>query len=317
MPNLEFAQNEVCEACQKEKMKKSSHKSKTMNSISAPLNATLTEFCKDKGIAQEFSVARKPQQNGVVERKNRTLVEAARTMLQDTKLPTSFWEEAVYTACYTQNRYLINKNLGKSPYSILFKIKPTVKHLHVFGSKCYVLKDNSEYVGKFDPKVFEAIFMRYSLERTAYKVFVLEQKKIMESTDITFDDDKCLGLECLDENEAEALKFENLNIDSDSKDEAEINTNHRIDEESTEQVIHENGSSSQTPEFDSTNSGGERGEGSTSLANGEENAENSSQLTHTRKWDRSHTREAIIGDPTVGVRTRSATIYECMFPFIS
>ncbi|KAL8088575.1 hypothetical protein AgCh_038380 [Apium graveolens] len=211
-----------------------------------------------KGIVQEFSASITPQQNGVVERKNRILVEAARTMLQDAKLPTSFWEEAVNIACYTQNRYLINKNLGKSPYSILSKRKPTVKHLHVFGSKSYVLKDNSEYVGKFDSKVFETIFLGYLLERTPYKVYVIEQKKIMESTYVTFDDDKCPGLECLDDNEAQTLKFENLNFDSDSEDEAEVNTNHIMDEESTEQVNHENGSSFQTPEFDSTNSVGER-----------------------------------------------------------
>ncbi|KAL8146872.1 hypothetical protein AgCh_004560 [Apium graveolens] len=176
-------------------MKRSSHKSKAVNSI-------------NKGIVQDFSAACTPQQNGVVERKNRTLVEAARTMLQDANLATSFWEEAVNIACYTQNRYLINKNLGKLPYSILSKRIPIVKHLHVFGSKCFILKDNSEYVGKFDSKVFEAIFLEYSLERTVYRVYMLEQKKIMESTDVTFDDDKCPGLECLDENEAEALKFE-------------------------------------------------------------------------------------------------------------
>ncbi|KAL8124784.1 hypothetical protein AgCh_012441 [Apium graveolens] len=160
-------------------------------------NATLSEFCKSKGIVQEFLAARTPQQNRVVKRKNRTLVEAARTMLQDAKLPTSFWEEAVNTACYTQNIYLINKAHDKSPYSIMSKRKPTVKHLHVFGSKCYILKDNSGYVGKFDSKVFEAIFLGYSLERTAYKVYVIDQKKIMESTDVTFDDDKCPGLVCV------------------------------------------------------------------------------------------------------------------------
>ncbi|KAL8091394.1 hypothetical protein AgCh_033851 [Apium graveolens] len=275
-------------------------------------NATLTEFCKDKGIVQEFSAARTPQQNGIVEKKNRTLVEAARIMLQDAKLPTSFWEEAVNTACYTQNRYLINKNLGKSPYSILSKRKPTVKHLHVFGSKCYVLKDNFEYVGKFDSKVCEAIFLEYLLERTAYKVCMIEEKKIMENTYVSFDDDKCPGLECLDEDEAEALKFKNFNIDSDSDDEAKINTNHRIVEESDNQVNHENGSSSQTPEFDSTNSGGERGENSGSHASNEEEVENTSQQTHTRKWDRGHNREAIIGDPTVTVRTRSAIANECL-----
>ncbi|KAL8149049.1 hypothetical protein AgCh_006163 [Apium graveolens] len=124
----------------------------------------------------------------------------------------------------------------------------------------------------------------YSLERTAYKVYMIKQKKIMENTYVTFDDDKYLGLECLDENEVEALKFENINIDSDSDDEAKVNTNHRVDEESTEKVNHENGSSYQTPEFDSTNLGGERGENSGSHANDEEEeAENTSQKTQTRK----------------------------------
>ncbi|KAL8120654.1 hypothetical protein AgCh_017725 [Apium graveolens] len=132
-------------------------------------------------------------------------------------------EEAVNTACYTHNRYLINKAHGKSPYSIISKRKPTVKYLHVFGSKCYIVKDNSEYVRNFDSKVFETIFLGYSLERTAYKVYVIDRKKVIESTYVTFDDDKCPGLECLDENEAEALAFENLNIDSDSDGEDEVN----------------------------------------------------------------------------------------------
>ena len=77
-------------------------------------NATLEAFCKESGISQQFSAPRTPQQNGVVERKNRTLIEAARTMLLDAKLPTCFWAEAVSTACYIQNRTLINKNTGKN-----------------------------------------------------------------------------------------------------------------------------------------------------------------------------------------------------------
>ncbi|KAL8109975.1 hypothetical protein AgCh_025906 [Apium graveolens] len=219
MPNLEFVQNEVCEACHKGKMKKSSHKSKNVNSINAPLQLIHMNLFRPDNV---LSISRKKY---------------ALVMVDD------------------YSRYLINKSLGKSPYSILSKRKPTVKHLHLFGSKCYILKDNSEYVEKFDSKLFEAIFLGYSLERTAYKVYVPEQKKIMESTYVTFDDGKCRNLECLDDNETEALKFENLNIDSDSDDEAEVNTSNRMDEESTEQVNHENRSSSQTLEFDSTNSG--------------------------------------------------------------
>ena len=123
-------------------------------------NALLENFYIENGITQQFSAPRTPQQNGVVERKNRTLIEAARTMLQDADLPTSFWAEAINTACYIQNRTLINKSVGNTPYFIMRGRKPTTKHLHVFGSKCYILKDNYEHIGKFDSKALEAIFLR-------------------------------------------------------------------------------------------------------------------------------------------------------------
>ena len=73
-------------------------------------NSTMEEFCRETGIKQEFSAPGTPQQNGVVERKNRTLIEAARTMLEEAKLPTYFWAEAVQAACFTQNATLMNKH---------------------------------------------------------------------------------------------------------------------------------------------------------------------------------------------------------------
>ena len=97
-------------------------------------NSAMDEFCKYKGIIQQFSAPGTPQQNGVVERKNRTLIEARRTMLEDANLPTYFWAEAINTACYTQNCSLINKH-GKTPYEMVKGKKPSVKHLHVFGCK--------------------------------------------------------------------------------------------------------------------------------------------------------------------------------------
>nr|GEV28510.1 hypothetical protein [Tanacetum cinerariifolium] len=86
------------------------------------MNRVMNEFCKEKGIKKEFSVARTPQQNRVAERRNRTLIEAARTMLADSKLPTTFWAEAINTACYVQNRILVVKPYFKTPYE-LFKVK--------------------------------------------------------------------------------------------------------------------------------------------------------------------------------------------------
>ncbi|GKB78875.1 putative ribonuclease H-like domain-containing protein [Tanacetum coccineum] len=82
-------------------------------------NNEMNQFCGIKGIKREFSNARTPQQNGVAERKNRTLNEAARTMLADSLLPIPFWAEAVNTACYVQNRVLVTKPHNKTPYELL------------------------------------------------------------------------------------------------------------------------------------------------------------------------------------------------------
>ena len=124
-------------------------------------NQLLNDFCSDKGISRQYSAPRTPQENGVVERKNRTLIEVARTMLSESRLPMYFWAEAVNTACYTQNRTLINKDLMKTPYEIMNNKKPTLKYFHVFGAKCFVLKDGDDRRGKFEAKAYEAIFVVY------------------------------------------------------------------------------------------------------------------------------------------------------------
>ncbi|GKE32886.1 putative ribonuclease H-like domain-containing protein [Tanacetum coccineum] len=89
-------------------------------------NSEMNQFCEMKGILRQFSVARTPQQNGVAERRNRTLIEAARTMLADSKLPTTFWAEAVNTACYVQNRV---------PFGCPVTILNTIDHLGKFDGK--------------------------------------------------------------------------------------------------------------------------------------------------------------------------------------
>ena len=91
----------------------------------------------------EFSAPRTPQQNGVVERKNRSLIEAARTMFEESKLPTYFWAEAVKNACYTQNISLINQAKGMTLYQLFKRRKPTLNFLLVFGCKCFILKKSN------------------------------------------------------------------------------------------------------------------------------------------------------------------------------
>nr|GEX41371.1 hypothetical protein [Tanacetum cinerariifolium] len=114
-------------------------------------NKTLAKFFDEVGIAQQFSAARTPQQNGVVEKRNRTLVEAARTMLTFAHLPLFLWAEDVATACFTQNLSIIHKHFDKTPYELMNKRKPNIKFFRVFGCRCYLLNDYKD-VGKLKAK---------------------------------------------------------------------------------------------------------------------------------------------------------------------
>ncbi len=106
-------------------------------------NANLNSFCESKGISRQYSVARTPQQNGVAERRNRTLIEAARTMLANSLLPVTFWAEAVNTACYVQNRVLNIKSKSKTPYELYTGRKPKIDFLKPFGCQCTILKQRN------------------------------------------------------------------------------------------------------------------------------------------------------------------------------
>nr|GEX56844.1 hypothetical protein [Tanacetum cinerariifolium] len=105
------------------------------------LNKTLHTYFAAEGIFHQMSVARTPEQNGVVERRNHTLVEAARTMLSAAKVPLFFWAEAIATTCFTQNRSLVIPRHDKTPYHIINDQKPPVKFFHIFGTLCYIVKD--------------------------------------------------------------------------------------------------------------------------------------------------------------------------------
>ncbi|KAI3681244.1 hypothetical protein L6452_36033 [Arctium lappa] len=141
----------------------------------------------EEGISQNFSAARTLQQNGVVERKNRTLVEAVRTMLIASRLSSSFWAEAISKSCFTQNRSLIMKRHSKTLYHLLNQRKPNIKFFHVFGCRCFIL-NGRENIRKFDRKADEAKFIGYSASSTAYRIYMLDSKHILESINVSFDD---------------------------------------------------------------------------------------------------------------------------------
>ncbi|GKC83125.1 putative ribonuclease H-like domain-containing protein [Tanacetum coccineum] len=149
----------------------------------------MSEFCKKKGIKSEFSIARTPQQNDVAERRNRTLIEAARTMLADSMLPTTFWVEAVNTACYVQNRVLVVKPHNKTPCELYRGRTPAISFIRSFG--CHVTILNTlDYLGKFDGKLDERFFVGYSLNSKAFRVYNIRTRKIEENLHIRFLEDK-------------------------------------------------------------------------------------------------------------------------------
>jgi transposase InsO family protein len=125
-------------------------------------------LCETHGIKRQFSDARTPQQNEIAERKDKTVQEAVRTMLNEAKLSDGYWREVVSTTIYILNRGQLRVNSDKTPYELWFGRAPLVKYFKVFGSKCYI-KRLDENLGKFDARSDEGIFLGYSCNKKAYK----------------------------------------------------------------------------------------------------------------------------------------------------
>nr|GEZ90792.1 putative ribonuclease H-like domain-containing protein [Tanacetum cinerariifolium] len=129
--------------------------------------------------------ARTPQQNGVAKRRNKTLTEAARTMLADAKLSVTFWAEAFNTACYVQNDILVIKPHNKTPYELFNEKSPTIGFLRPLGCHVKIL-NTLDHLGKFDAKRDEGYFVGYSLSSKAFRVFNKITKKIEEDLHMDF-----------------------------------------------------------------------------------------------------------------------------------
>ncbi|GKD68362.1 putative ribonuclease H-like domain-containing protein [Tanacetum coccineum] len=148
-------------------------------------NCVMNQFCEIEGIKREFSVARTPQQNGVAERRNRTLIEAARTMLVDSKLPTTFWVEAVNTSCYVLNRVLVIKPHNKTPYELIHGRTPLIDFMKPF--RCLVtILNTRDHLDKFDGKAGEGFFVGYSIVSKAMRVFNKRTRIVEETLNIRF-----------------------------------------------------------------------------------------------------------------------------------
>nr|GEX92744.1 Gag-Pol polyprotein [Tanacetum cinerariifolium] len=151
------------------------------------VNQTLRDYYEGVGISHETSVARSLQQNGVVERHNRTLIEAACKMLIYAQAPLFLWAVAVATVCFTQNRSIIRLRHGKTPYELMNDKQPNLSFFHVFGALCYPTND-SENIGKLQPKTDIGIFIGYAPIKKAFRIYNRRTRRIVETIHVDFDE---------------------------------------------------------------------------------------------------------------------------------
>nr|GEW09957.1 retrovirus-related Pol polyprotein from transposon TNT 1-94 [Tanacetum cinerariifolium] len=157
-------------------------------------NQVLKVYFDSVGISHQMSSVRTPQQNRVVERRNRTLVEAARTMLIFSRAPLFLWAEVIATACFTQNRSIIHRRFNKTPYELINVRKLDISFLHVFGALCYPKNDRKD-IGKLGAKGDIGFFIGYSADSYAYKIYNRRTKKIMETMNVSFDELSAMAFE--------------------------------------------------------------------------------------------------------------------------
>jgi hypothetical protein len=179
-------------------------------------NSQIEGFLEEEGIKHEFSSPYTPQQNGVVERKSRTLLDMARTMFDEYKTPDQFWAQVINTACYSINRLYLHRILKKTSYELLTGKKPNVSYFRVFGSKCFILIKRGRN-SKFAPKAVEGFLLGYDSNTRAYRVFNKSTGLVEVSCDIVFDETngsqvEQVDLDELDDKEAQCVALRNMSI---------------------------------------------------------------------------------------------------------
>jgi transposase InsO family protein len=179
-------------------------------------NSQIEGFLEEDGIKQEFSSPYTPQQNDVMERKNKFLLDMARTMLDEYKTPDRFWAEVINIACYSINRLYLHQILKKTSYELLTGKKPNVSYFRIFGIKCFILIKRGRN-SKFAPKAVEGFLLGYDSNTRAYIVFNKSTRLVEVSCDIVFDETngsqmEQIDLDELDDEEAPCVALRNMTI---------------------------------------------------------------------------------------------------------
>ena len=157
------------------------------------MSSEVQDFLKEEGIEFECTVGYAPQQNGIAERKNRSLVEAARTMLNDSDLPKYWWAEAINTANYIQNR-VTSQATNSIPYKRMFDESPKMNDLHKFGEDVFV-KIPDVKRKKLDDKAIKMKFLGYDMNSKGYRLADVENKKVIVSREVKFINDNCVNFD--------------------------------------------------------------------------------------------------------------------------
>jgi hypothetical protein len=145
------------------------------------------EFYDEHGINREYTIPRTPQQNGVVERKNRTVQEMARSMMNEKNIGQTYWVEAIHTIVHVLNKSHLRPQSDKTPYELWFGRPASIKHFKVFGSKCYI-KNNDENLGKYDDRADEGIFLGYATNSKGYRCYNKRLHKMVDCIDLKVDE---------------------------------------------------------------------------------------------------------------------------------
>jgi hypothetical protein len=277
-------------------------------------NLQVGEYLEDEGIKHEFSTPYTPQQNGVVERKNRMLIDMARTMLGQYNTWEQFWSEAKNMTYHAINRLYLHRLLKKTLYELLTGNKPNVSYSHVFVSKSYILLKKGRD-SKFPPKVVEGFLLGYDSNTKAYRVFKKSLGLVEVTSDVVFDETngspkEQVDLDDIDENEVPTAAMRTMVLGDVRPQEQQVQ-----DQPSTSTMLQPPTQyEGRVPQYDSMDQGGAK----------EQEEKEEEEVPHApptqvrTNIQRDHPVDQILGDTSKGVTTCSRIANFCEhYSFVS
>jgi hypothetical protein len=211
------------------------------------------EFCDECGIKREYTIPRTPQKNGVVERKNRTMQEMARSMMNEKNIGQTYWVEAIHKAVHVLKKAHLRPKSDKTPYELWFGRPASIKHFKVFGIKCYI-KNNDENLGKYDDRADEGIFLGYATNSKGYRFYNKRLHKMADCIDVKIDEGILAREVYSNESSTEdttkdeyeqVQELENEESESNEDSDTQIDSNQQSTTNSSSRIIQKNHPASQ------------------------------------------------------------------------